>query len=384
MKYTKSKKHEYVYSYDTKSGKKWTYRYRYYNSLGERKEASKRGFSSEKAAYKELLQVQVKSADGRTKELDNSNIKVKNWLEIWYETYEPDWKINTRVQRKNIVENIIIPRIGNYTLKKLNIATYKRVFINELLKKYKPSTVELIHTIFKIALNAAVDNEVLDKNRLISIAIPAPDANENYLDDNDLQLLLKTAKETENETTYTLTVLLAYSGMRVGEALGLTEKDLSFTENFISIKRTRDGQGVHTPKTKRSIRKIKMDPLVMNQLKKYILWVKTEKLRLGMIYRKTDFLFCSYQSMGPLSPNSTSYLFKRLCKRAGIKHITPHGLRHTHATLLLKDGSPPISVAKRLGNTPDMINNIYGHVLDSMEDDLVSTFSNGLKISLNQ
>lgn len=384
MKYTKSKKYEYVYSYDTKSGKKWTYRYKYYNSFGERKEATKSGFTSEKSAYKELLQVQVKNIDGKTKELDNSNIKVSRWMDTWYQTYEADWKKNTQVQRKNIVYNIIIPTIGNHTLQKLNVATYKRVFINELLKKYKPSTVDLIHTIFKISMNAAVNNEIIDKNRFSSVSIAQTKNEENYLDQHQLNQLLKIAKETENLTTYTLVLLLAYSGMRLGEALGLTEEDVSFEENLVSIIRTRDGHGVHTPKTHRSIRKIKLDLLVMKQLKKYLFWVKKEKFRLGMIHRPTDFIFCSYQSMGPLSPNSTSYLFKRLCQRAGIKHITPHGLRHTHATLLLKDGSPVISVAKRLGNTPDMINNIYGHVLDSMEDDLVSTFSDSLKTSHNQ
>lgn len=379
MKYTKSKKYEYVYSYETKSGKKWTYRYKYYNSLGERKEATKSGFSSEKAAYKELLQVQVKNMDGKTKQLDNSNIKISSWMDTWYQTYEADWKKNTRVQRKHIVYDIIIPMIGNYGLQKLNVATYKRVFINKLSEKYKPSTVDLVHKIFKIAMNAAVDSEITDKNRFKSINIAQNESKENYLDQHQLNQLLKTAKETENITTYTLIVLLAYSGMRLGEALGLTEEDVLFEESLVSIVRTRDGQGVHTPKSKRSLRKVKLDPTVMTQLKKYLLWVKKEKLRFGMIHRPTDFLFCSYQSMGPLSPNSTSYLFKRLCERAGLRHITPHGLRHTHATLLLKGGNQVISVAKRLGNTPDMINNIYGHVLDSMEDDMVTTFSDSLK-----
>lgn len=381
MKDTKSKKYEYIYSYATKSGKKWKYRYKYYNSLGERKEATKSGFATEKAAYKALLQVQVKNANGQTREIEHSSMKIKEWVEIWYSTYEGDWKTNTKVQRRDIINNQIIPLIGNYKLNKLNLATYKRVYINELLKTYKGSTVELFHSIFMIALNAAVENEILDRNRLRSISIPKSTKKENFLNEDELHKLIETAKNTENITTYTLIVLLAYSGMRVGEALGLTEEDLFFDKSFVAINRTRDGRGVHTPKTTRSIRKIKLDPIVMKQLKKYLLWVKKEKLQYGMIHRPTDFLFCSYQTMGPLSPNSTSYLFKRVCERAGIKHISPHGLRHTHATLLLKDGKQVISVAKRLGNTPDMVSNVYGHVLDSMEDDLVDSFSDNLKIN---
>lgn len=380
MKDTKSKKYEYIYSYNTKGGKKWKYRYKYYTSLGERKEATKSGFTTEKSAYKALLEIQVKTVHGHTKEIEHSSMRVKEWAEIWYVTYENDWKVNTRIQRRDIINHQIVPLIGNLKISNLNVATYKRDFINELLKNYKPSTVDLFHTIFMICLNAAVNNEILDKNRLSTIILPESKKKENYLNDEELHKFLAAAKETENITTYTLIVLLAYSGIRVGEALGLSEEDISFDNNFIAINRTRDGRGVHTPKTLRSNRKVRLDPVVMKQLKKYLYWVKKEKFRHGRIQKPNDFLFISYQTLNPLSSNSTSYLFKRVCKHAGIKHITPHGLRHTHATLLLKDGKPVISVAKRLGNSPSMIMNVYGHVLESMEDDLVDSFSDNLKI----
>ena len=369
MNYIKSKKYQFVFSYETKKGKKWLYRYRYYNSFNERKEA-----------YKALIDVQSKAANGAFNELSSDKMKVKDWMKIWYETFEDDWKINSQLQRINAIENHINPLIGNYVLSKLDLVTYRTKFIKPLLANYKPSTVDLLHSIFMIAVNAAVKNESLNKNRLKDVVIPETAKSENYLTDKELEIFITAAKETENITNYTLVLVLAYSGMRIGEALGLTEDDLDFEKNTISINRTRDARGTRMPKTKNSYRKIKMSPVVMKQVKKYVLWVKTNRLQFGKPYSSSDFLFCSYQTGEPMSPSTPTYIFRRLCSTTGLKNLSPHGLRHTHATLLLKDKQPVISVAKRLGNTPDMVNNIYGHVMEDMEDDLVDSFSNSLNI----
>lgn len=377
MNYINSKKYQFVFSYETKKGKKWGYRYKYYNFLNERKESSQRGFDTEQLAYKSLLDIQSKIANGSFNEVANNKTKVKDWMAIWYETFEDDWKINSQSQRMNAIHKHINPLIGDYTLSKLDLVTYKRKFIKPLLEKYKPSTVDLLHSIFMVAINAAVNNETLDKNRLRDVRIPKPKKSENFLTVTQLSHFLKFTKENENITNYTLVLLLAYSGMRIGELLGLTPDDIDFKKNVISINRTRDGKGVRSPKTKNSYRKIKMDQVVMDQLRKYMIWLKAEKLQYGHKLQKDDFFFCSYQTGERLASTTPTALFRRLSKVLDVK-ITPHGLRHTHATLLLRDKKPVISVAKRLGNTPDMVMNIYGHVLDDMEDDLVDSFSDTL------
>lgn len=377
MKYTNSKKYQFVFSYETKKGKKWGYRYKYYDFLNERKESSQRGFDSEKLAYKSLIEIQSKIENGSFNEVANNKTKVKDWVIIWYETFEDEWKITSQSQRKNAIHKHIIPLIGDYTLAKLDLVTYKRKFIKPLLDKYNPSTVDLLHSLFMVAVNAAVKNESLDKNRLKDVKIPRPEKSENFLTAAQLSLLLEIAKEKENITNYTLILVLAYSGMRIGELLGLMVSDVDFENNLIMINRTRDGKGVRTPKTRNSYRKIKMDQFVMLQMKRYLIWLKAEKLQHGYTLKPDDFFFCSYQTGERLAYTTPTALFKRMSKEIGTK-ITPHGLRHTHATLLLRDKKPVISVAKRLGNTPDMVMNIYGHVLDDMEDDLVDSFSDSL------
>ncbi|GIN96113.1 hypothetical protein J6TS1_19830 [Siminovitchia terrae] len=61
-----------------------------------------------------------------------------------------------------------------------------------------------------------------------------------------------------------------------------------------------------------------------------------------------------------------------------IRKITPHGLRHTHATILISNGVPPVTIADRLGNTPEMINNVYSHSFKELEDKAVTAFNESL------
>lgn len=65
----------------------------------------------------------------------------------------------------------IKPLLGHYKLQKLDKTTYKRAYINLLLKKYKVESVKLFHRLFKIGINAAVDDEILPRNRFTKITI---------------------------------------------------------------------------------------------------------------------------------------------------------------------------------------------------------------------
>ena len=73
------------------------------------------------------------------------------------------------------------PLLGKYKLADLDKSTYKRVYINVLLKKYKPSTVRLFHRLFKVVINAAVDNEIIQRNRFNNIVIEGDEVADNFL-----------------------------------------------------------------------------------------------------------------------------------------------------------------------------------------------------------
>ncbi len=399
MNYIKSKKDpELYYSINDKGEKRWMFRHKYYDSFGKRKEKKKRGFLSEKEAYQALLEVKNNTAQGAIKLVEFSNYTIAEWFDIWFETHKPDWKPTSRIQREMAIRLQIKPLLGNYKLQKLDKTTYKQAFINPLLKKYKVETVKLFHRLFKIGINAAVDDEILSRNRFTKITIRDEKSellstkgsiNENFLEAHELNKLLTTAKEHENITNYTFFLLLAYTGLRRGEACGLQWDNINFTKRTLTVERTKDNKGVRTPKTQNSYRTILIDEVLVQQLKVYKNWCKETRQKFGQHLKNDDFIFLSYQTGEPITDNSVIYSLRRVVKKAGIKPITPHGLRHTHATLLLSQSKRAASVkvvAERLGNTPQMILDIYGHTFLDLEEETVQLFSeslSGAKIGAN-
>lgn len=112
---------------------------------------------------------------GETKHIENDNLTVTQWLEIWFESNKQKWKLATITQREIILRLNIKPLIGHYKLQKLDRLTYQKCLINALEKKYEPSSIRLIHSIFLIAINAAVDEEIILRNKFRGVSLPLPE-----------------------------------------------------------------------------------------------------------------------------------------------------------------------------------------------------------------
>ncbi len=385
MKLHKSKKDPELYHYFTKKGKKrWMYRHKYYNGNGDRQE-KKKSFSTEKEAYHALLKIKVDTLKGAFKQVQFSNYTIAQWFDTWFETYSKDWEISTCIQRESAIRLHIKPLLGNYKLADLSKYIYKKMFINKLLESKKSSTVETFHKIFKIGINAAVEEEIILKNRFTKIKFQnktekdfITNAQENYLEPHDLIKMLKIAKESENITNYSLLYLLAHTGLRRGEANGLIWNDIDFENQKLTVDRTRDRKGERPPKTINSYRTIDIDESVINQLSKYRTWCKETKLSFGKRLKHNDFIFISYQTGEPLSDNTINNALDRVVEKGNIKRITPHGLRHTHATILLNDSNMRLStkdVADRLGDTVREIDETYHHVLPKRRRETATIFT---------
>ena len=395
--YKSTKEKEVFYYFNAKEEKLWLFRHKFYDPLtGKRKEKKKSGFKTEKAAIKALLEIKAQTLRGETKALDNDNMTIAQWLDIWYEMNQNKWKVTTRKQREIAIKNNMKPLLGHYKLQKLDRAIYQKEYINALEREYKPSTVRLLHTLFKIAINAAVEEELIPRNRFTKVSFSnseenEADPNENYLTPAELNLLLETAKSTENITNYSYLLTMAYTGIRRGEACGLQWKNVDFDNNTITIERTRDYAGARSPKTKNSYRTILVDVIVMKQLKTYQTQCKQIMLAFGARYTENSFVFISHETAEPITNSAILHMFNRVQVATGLVYIdeegktkpksTLHGLRHTHATILLNSGQNVTVIAERLGNTPAMIYEVYGHVLKELEEESVSVFSNVLEAS---
>ncbi|RIJ64164.1 site-specific integrase [Rummeliibacillus sp. POC4] len=378
----KSKKEAEVYCYETKTkGALWGFRHKYYNALGERKEKKGSGYSTEKAAIKALLQVKAELLSGGSKKVEYENMTVGQWLDIWYESNKKKWKDGTAIQREWIIRTQLKPFLGRFKLQKLDKMTYEREFIHKVEGHFKFGTIRLWHTIFKIAINAAVENEILDRNRFTKVAIlndKEADVKNNFLTPAELNILLNDVKQNENITNYSLILTLAYTGIRRGEALGLQWQNIDFKKHTITVERTRDDKGTRTPKTKNSYRTIVVDEIVMVQLENYKKWCKKELLKVGKKLTGESFIFISSDIPEPIKEHIPIHIIRKSIKRTGIHKINVHGLRHTHATILLNNDFNVKAIADRLGNTVQMIYNVYGHVMKKTEKESVLVFNQAL------
>jgi integrase len=84
----------------------------------------------------------------------------------------------------------------------------------------------------------------------------------------------------------------------------------------------------------------------------------------------------------PMGENTLKYCFDRITKKEELKPFTPHGLRHTHATILIGQRIPVKGIADRLGNTPQMILPIYGHSFKVLEEESVQAFEQALNFQI--
>lgn len=128
-------------------------------------------------------------------------------------------------------------------------------------------------------------------------------------------------------------------------------------------------------------RTIVISDILLAQLKKYRKWFIEMKFSIGEIISEEDFILIN-RIGHRVSANYINDAMKKLYAKSkvNLKEITPHGLRHTHATILLtsEERIPLAVIAKRLGNTPQMINEVYGHVIEDIEVESVQSFDSAI------
>lgn len=360
------------------------YRHKYLDSLGKRKEKKKSGFKTEKEAVRSLFELKASILNGQTMHIEHSQTTVSQWLDIWFETKKRSWAVSTLRINENAITHLK-KHIGKHKLNSLTSSTYEREFINKMLDKgFKPGSVISHHEVFKTAVNSAVDDEILIKNRFSRIKIEQDKSLDNFLTPRELRLFLEAAKTYGHITHYTFTLLLAYSGMRKGEAQGLKWKNINFKKNTITIECTRDDQGERKPKTKNSYRTIEIDNDVMNQLESYKKWCIKTKFSIGLqLDKENDYVFITENNIPVYACFLNKFfnlIYKELkSKEIELKKISPHGLRHTHATILIDELIPPTDIADRLGNTLEMIYRVYAHSFKKIENKSVIAFGSRLK-----
>ena len=294
------------------------------------------------------------------------------WLENYKTTVKPSTFENVRVK----VEKMTEEHFKELKLKKITVAYCQRVVI-ELSKTYVLYNhyLSVINRIFKYA----VLMDILDSNPFDKVIKPKSRQTQrkgNFLTKEELKEFLKLAQNTTLSYFFPLVHLMSYTGLRQGEALALKWSDIDFENKKITVNKTaariKEKQTLQTPKTKNSKRVISIDPATLSILRSW----KKDQIKIyfknGKHFEGDDnFIFTNERGEWVHIHNFIRY-FKRFIADHKLKPITPHGLRHTHASLLFSAGVEPKNISDRLGHSTVQITlDLYTHITEEQRTDTV-------------
>jgi integrase len=244
--------------------------------------------------------------------------------------------------------------------------------------------VSYIHTILHRAFRDAVRWNLLIRNPCDLAdpprARPAEQVRERTWTSGDVARFLRLTSSSRYSALWRL---IAATGMRRGEALGLGWDDIDLAAGRLSINRTLvqshdyasgdTGLSWGTPKTARGRRAISLDPDTVAALRAHRKAQLAERLKAGDDYAVNDLVFCT-GSGEPLHPKIASNLFRKAVIQHDMPRLSVHGLRHTWATLALQAGVHPKIVQERLGHSTIAITlDIYSHVNPAMDAEAANT-----------
>lgn len=200
----------------------------------------------------------------------------------------------------------------------------------------------------------------------------------------ELQTMLKKINGKASTDYKVFFNLLAYCGLRRGEALGIEYKDVDFRNNTVSIVRTSNytsGKGVYTdtPKTKSSYRQLQLQPFLIELIKELRKEQQAVAKQLGDLWVENDRLFITWDGK-PMHPNTPYTWLERFCKSEGIAFKGLHSFRHSVATQAITNGVDIKTVSSVLGHSQTSTTlNIYTHAVQKTNVQALNIMADLLK-----
>ncbi|GAB3801392.1 tyrosine-type recombinase/integrase [Virgibacillus kimchii] len=326
------------------------------------------GYSKKKDAEKDLPKIIQKLEKGYVNPEDMTMEEYFNrWLDRKNRSVEP----GTFEHYESYMRKHIIPGLGRWKISKLE-SHHIESFMDEIHEK-ELSQRSKKH-IYRILSSALLKGKKYGIKDGIMDDIEAPKVNKQeieYWTQEEVAAFMGNLKSKN----HALPIILSLAtGMRRGEILGLRWSKIDFDNKKISVshqlKKNREGIWHLSPqlKTSTSYRTIDIDDDTIEILKKHKRQQEKDKMKCGPDYEDKD-LVCATSIGGFIKPTYLRTVFNRTIDKSGVKKISFHGLRHTHATLLLQSGIHPKVVQERLGHRSIQTTlDTYSHIIPGIQE----------------
>ena len=345
---------------------------------GKQRRTTRRGFKTQKEAKKAERELLLSiEENGFTS--SKSKTSFKEIASLWFESYQNTVKPTTANNLKSKLDTMIEDYFKDIQINDITVVFCQDLFL-KLSKRYVmyASYASILNRIMRYAVLL----DIINTNPLDKVIKPKSkeiQKKDNCYTKEELNKFLTVAKKDSSQVFYTLSHTIAYTGLRIGETLALKWSDINFKDKMISVNHTLvtiDGKQVlQSPKTKASKRIISVDQYTLKLLKEWKLEQKKEFFKLGKPYlHDENFIFTNSTGM-VYTPTEIGKILRRLIKRNNLKPISPHGLRHTHASLMFESGIQPKEISDRLGhNNIKTTLDLYTHINDNQRSNAVDKF----------
>lgn len=306
--------------------------------------------------------------------IDGKSLKFSEFTEIWKRDYgSKELAPSTYKRYCRMLETRLLPYFGHFYINKIKPTDIMKFY--DLLEKdtqlvrkkdnngsktKKPLSGKTIlehHRLLRAMLHKAVYWQLIVANPAERVQPPkARKPKRRSYDDEQTKILLENLELLSSEDTkYKVAIILTvFTGVRLGELMGLEWQDVDFKNGIISINRSSQylsDMGVFTkvPKTESSIREIAIPEFIISLLEEYKLWYEEQKSFYSELWTDSDRLFVQADGK-PMHPSTISKWFVKYVGQIGLPVINFHGLRHTNASLLVAQNVDIAVISARLGH----------------------------------
>ena len=296
-----------------------------------------------------------------------------NYYKEWVNVYKKDAIREATLAKYRMTQKWVEKLVPDLKVSELTRTMYQQL-LNDYAKEHERQTTLDFHHQLKGAILDAVDEGLIERDptRKAIIKGKTPKVKKiKYLNQFELHTLIAHLDIKEKPNWDWFILFVAKTGMRFSEALAITPADFDFARQTLSVSKTWDykGTGGFLPtKNKSSVRKIQIDWQIV---------VKFSELVKNLPEDKPIFV-----GEEKIYNSTVNDVLARHCRDCGISVISIHGLRHTHASLLLFAGVSIASVARRLGHASmTTTQKTYLHIIQELENkdvDLVMRTLSGL------